>query len=64
MRPAHSVGDRSHHAAQAKPAAAMTMVFQVKYPALLDKVNTGDKIKFSAEKIGSAYTVTAIEAAK
>lgn len=43
---------------------AMTMVFQVKDPSLLDKVNTGDKIKFTAEKIGSAYTVTEIEAAK
>ena len=43
---------------------AMTMVFQVKDPAMLDKVNTGDKIKFSAEKIGGAFTVTGIEAAK
>ena len=43
---------------------AMTMVFQVKDAAMLDKVNTGDKIKFSAEKIGGAYTVTGIEAAK
>lgn len=43
---------------------AMTMVFQVKDPAMLDKVNTGDKVKFSAEKIGGAFTVTGIEAAK
>jgi Cu/Ag efflux protein CusF len=43
---------------------AMTMVFQVKDPAMLDTVNAGDKIKFSAEKIGGAYTVTAIEPAK
>ena len=39
----------------------MTMVFQVKDPAMLDKVNTGDKIKFSVEKIGGAYIVTHIE---
>lgn len=42
----------------------MTMVFQVKDPALLDKVSAGDKIRFSAEKIGSAYVVTGIESAK
>lgn len=43
---------------------AMTMVFQVKDAAILDKLNVGDKVKFSAEKIGGAYTVTGIEAAK
>lgn len=42
----------------------MTMVFQVKDPAMLDKVSAGDKVKFSAEKIGGAYTVTGIEPAK
>ena len=40
---------------------AMTMVFQVKDPALLDKVKAGDKVKFRAEKEGSAYLVTRIE---
>ena len=43
---------------------AMTMVFQVKDPALLDKVKAGDKVKFEAEKAGGAFTVTQIEAAK
>jgi Cu/Ag efflux protein CusF len=43
---------------------AMTMVFQVKDPAMLDQVKAGDKIRFSAEKIGGTYTVTAVEAAK
>lgn len=43
---------------------AMTMVFQVKDPAMLDKVNAGDKVRFSADKIGGAYTVTGIEPAK
>lgn len=43
---------------------AMTMVFQVKDPAMLDKLNAGDKVKFSAEKIGGVYTVTGIEASK
>ncbi len=39
----------------------MTMVFQVSTPALLGEVKAGDKVRFSAEKIGGAYTVTAIE---
>lgn len=42
----------------------MTMVFQVKDPAMLDSVKAGDKVKFRAEKIGGAFTVTAIEAAR
>jgi len=41
----------------------MTMVFQVKDAALLDKVKAGDKVKFRVEKAGSGYVVTAIEAA-
>ena len=41
---------------------AMTMVFQVKDPALLDKVKAGDKVRFAAEKsAGGAFVVTAIE---
>jgi Cu/Ag efflux protein CusF len=43
---------------------AMTMVFQVKDPAMLDQVKAGDKVKFQAEKIGGAYTVTRLEPAK
>jgi Cu(I)/Ag(I) efflux system protein CusF len=42
----------------------MTMVFQVKDPAMLEQVKAGDKIKFEAEKIGGAFTVTKIEPAK
>jgi Cu/Ag efflux protein CusF len=42
---------------------AMTMVFQVKDPALLDKVKAGDKVKFQAEKIAGGYAVTKIERA-
>ena len=42
---------------------AMTMVFQVKDPAMLDQVKAGDKIKFDAEKIGGAFTLTKIEPA-
>jgi Cu/Ag efflux protein CusF len=43
---------------------AMTMVFQVKDPAMLDQVKAGDKIKFQAEKLGGAFTITQIEPAK
>jgi Cu(I)/Ag(I) efflux system periplasmic protein CusF len=42
----------------------MTMVFRVKDPAMLDQVKPGDKIKFTADKIGGAYTVTTLETAK
>ncbi|MDR7377029.1 Cu/Ag efflux protein CusF [Rhodoferax ferrireducens] len=41
----------------------MSMVFQVKDPALLEKVKTGDKVKFTAEQIGSALVVTDIQPA-
>ena len=43
---------------------AMTMVFRVKDPALLDTLKDGDKIKFNAERVGTAYMVTKIEVAK
>lgn len=43
---------------------AMTMVFQVRDPALLDKVKAGDKVKFQAEHTAGAYIVTRIEPAK
>jgi len=43
---------------------AMTMVFQVKDPALLDKVKAGDKVKFEAAKEGGAFVVKSIERAK
>ena len=42
----------------------MTMVFQVREPALLDKLKVGDKVRFRAEKAGSGYAVTAIEMAR
>jgi Cu/Ag efflux protein CusF len=42
----------------------MTMVFQVQDPAMLEAVKAGEKIRFTAERIGGAYTVTKIEAVK
>jgi len=42
----------------------MTMVFQVKDPAMLDMVKTGDKVKFKAEKADGAIVVTEMQVAK
>ncbi len=42
----------------------MTMVFQVKDSAFLDKVQTGDKVKFKVEKSGSAIVITDIQVEK
>ncbi len=43
---------------------AMTMVFQVSDPAMLDKVKAGDKVRFKATGEAGKYTVTQIEPAK
>jgi len=42
----------------------MIMVYRVKDPALLGRVKAGDKVKFAAEKLGGAFTVTKIEVAR
>lgn len=42
----------------------MTMVFQVKDKALLDKVQTGDKVRFRAETENGKFLVTEIRPAK
>jgi Cu(I)/Ag(I) efflux system periplasmic protein CusF len=42
----------------------MTMVFQVKDGALLDKLKAGDKIRFVVEKSDSGYVVTELQPAK
>jgi Cu/Ag efflux protein CusF len=40
---------------------AMTMVFRVKDPAMLDQVKAGDKISFVSDKIGGQFTLMQIE---
>ncbi len=40
---------------------AMTMVFQVKDPAMLDKVKAGDKVRFTVEQVKGAFVVMSIE---
>lgn len=42
----------------------MTMVFKAKDAGMLEKVKEGDKVRFVAEKVGGALTVTSIETAK
>ena len=42
----------------------MTMLFQVKDPAMLDMVKAGDKVKFKAEKAATGIVVTEIQVAK
>lgn len=41
----------------------MTMAFKVSDPAMLDKVKAGDKVRFLADRIEGAFTVTKLEAA-
>jgi Cu(I)/Ag(I) efflux system periplasmic protein CusF len=43
---------------------SMTMVFGVKDAAMLDKLAAGDKVMFTADKVGSTFTVMSIEKAK
>jgi len=43
---------------------AMSMVFQVKDPAMLEQVKAGDKVRFDADKVGGAYTIMKIEPVK
>ena len=42
----------------------MTMVFRVKDAAMLDKIQPGDKVMVSVEKVDGAFTVTVMEAVK
>lgn len=53
-----------HGAIQNLGMPPMTMVFQVKDPAMLEKVKAGDRIKFVADKTGGAFTVTQMVPAK
>ena len=42
----------------------MTMAFAVGDPAMLDKVKADDKVRFTAEQLGDALTVTELETTK
>jgi Cu/Ag efflux protein CusF len=43
---------------------AMTMVFQVKDPAMLDKLKPGDKVRFVAENASTGLVVTELRLAQ
>lgn len=40
--------------------AAMTMIFRASDPAMLTKLKVGDKIKFKADRVNGAITITEI----
>lgn len=42
---------------------SMTMVFQVKDLAMLERVKSGDKVRFKAEKLNGAIVVTDLQLA-
>jgi Cu(I)/Ag(I) efflux system protein CusF len=50
-----------HEAIHNLDMPAMTMVFQVRDLTMLEMVKAGDKIRFEAQKVGGAFTVTTIE---
>ncbi|AMM26573.1 copper-binding protein [Variovorax sp. PAMC 28711] len=43
---------------------AMTMVFRLKDPALLQQVKAGDKVTFTADKVDGALTVMSMDPVK
>jgi Cu(I)/Ag(I) efflux system periplasmic protein CusF len=42
----------------------MTMVYRVKDPAALARLQVGDKVRFRAEKVGGQYVATSVEPLK
>jgi Cu/Ag efflux protein CusF len=43
---------------------AMTMVFKVTDPVMMDQVKAGEKVNFIAERVKGALTITRVEAAR
>lgn len=43
---------------------AMTMVFQVRDPAVLDKLKVGDKVRFAVERANGSLVVTQLQPAQ
>ena len=44
--------------------SAMTMVFQVRDPKMLDGLSPGDTVRFTADRVDGVYLVTSIEAVR
>lgn len=53
-----------HGAIQNLDIPAMQMAFRVSNPAWLQSLQVGDKVTFSADKVGGQFTVTAISVRK
>lgn len=53
-----------HGAIKSLDMPPMTMVFQVKDAAMLDKLQPGDKVRFKAANDAGKYTVTEIQPVK
>ena len=43
--------------------SGMTMVFQVRDPAILDRLKTGDRVRFHAEQVNDTLVITSLEPA-
>ena len=43
---------------------AMTGAYKVREPALLDKVQPGDRVRFSLDRVNNQYTITKIDVVK
>jgi Cu(I)/Ag(I) efflux system protein CusF len=53
-----------HGAIESLGMPAMTMVFRLADPKMLDQLKEGEKVRFSADRLHGAITLTSIEAAK
>ena len=53
-----------HEAMPELDMPAMTMVFQVKDPAMLEQVKAGDKVRFQADKSTGAFVLVRLEPVK
>jgi Cu(I)/Ag(I) efflux system periplasmic protein CusF len=53
-----------HGELKALDMPAMTMVFRVQSPALVDGIKPGDRVRFRVEKINGQYVVTNVEPAR
>ena len=53
-----------HGEIKALDMPAMTLAYRVKDPAMLDKVQAGDHVRFAAERVNSQYTITTLEVVK
>ena len=52
-----------HEGVKSLDMPPMTMAFRVSSPHLLDDLAAGNRVRFTAERIGGVYTVTSISKA-